>query len=821
MTKKQTIQKLLVGILLAVPAVLVAEVSANPSAGVKADVPHGGITVTFDARGAGLKPEYETLKSWGGRSPDGRVLRANNYFLEMDGKPLPLVLGEIHPQRYPAEYWEEAILAMKAAGLNGISIYVFWNQIEPRPGEFDFSGRNNLRSFIDLCAKHGMYSWLRVGPFCNAEILLGGLPPWLYGMPLTERSNQPRYLELVGRYYAKLGEHLKGTLWQQGGPVIGVQLENELGVAGVSWERVFPQFINKSGFTGLKDAAFSDHYRNLKKLAVKGGLNAPFFSCTGWGLNESKPIPYDEIMPTELGYMGGHYYHKGKDKNWVTLFDDTTHVLKSYWGKCPVGLSEIGTGLPMTQIDQGKGFLPPEITSGAALTRVGSMPTIYAGYYMFHGGSNPIDPTCGWAIKAEDKYPQVNYDFQAPLGEFGDWRPSLFHLRPFNLFLASYGAELSRTEVRQPADPVVKSDDDRLRTVARMGGNSGFLFFNNYGCVLNLSPRPDTRFEVQTDGGLVTLPRVVKLDIPRSAMGVLPINLDMGGGAKLLSATVQPVCRFGRDGKTWHIFSQLNGMPCELVLGKDVKVEATGTGVSKDATPQPDGAQVFSVKPGRDAALTLKAPDATPLTLVVLSQEDARKLAVFKQGKETLLVLSDSPVTCDGKQLKVMSRTPLMEVGLFPALPKAANAQQDGLFQKLSLSVPARTIESKIEKFAPNKWVLKVPAKAFEGLDDIYLDLSYAGQGCRIFDIATGLMVADQFNLGVPWRVGLKRFQSQLAGKGLFVRAEPDNAAVALPGNPEVVMGVAETPQAAKSGPQAQLREAKFVPEYSATIPLN
>lgn len=820
MMKTIAVKNIVALLFLTAPAAVWAQVPEKKDGEAMADAGHNGITVKFDARGAGLKPEYETLKSWGGRSPDGHVLRANNYFLELDGKPLPLVLGEIHPQRYPAEYWEEAILAMKAAGLNGISVYVFWNQIEPHPGGFDFKGRNDIRHFVDLCAKHGMYSWLRVGPFCNAEILLGGLPPWLYGMPLTERSNQPRYLELVGRYYAKLGEQLKGALWQQGGPVIGIQLENELGVAGVSWERVFPQFVNKSGFTGLKDEAFSDHYRNLKKLAVGGGLNVPFFSCTGWGLNENKPIPYEEIMPTELGYMGGHYYHKGRDKNWVTLFDDTTHVLKSYWGKCPVGLSEIGTGLPMTQIEQGKGFLPPEITSGAALTRVGSMPTIYAGYYMFQGGSNPIDSTHGWAIKDEDKYPQVSYDFQAPLGEFGDWRPSLFHLRPFNLFLAAYGDELSRTEVRQPADPVVKSDDDRLRSVIRMNGNSGFLFFNNYGCVVDLSMRPDTHFEVRTDNGPVSWPRTVKLDIPRGAMGVLPVNLDMGGGAKLLSATVQPVCRFGQDGRIWHIFSQLDGMPCELVLGKEVKVESTGAGTSKDGTPQSDGAQVFSVKPGRNAAMTLRAPDGSPLTLVVLSQEDARDLAVFKRGQETFLVLSALPVTFDGRQLKVMSGTPHMEACLFPALPAVADAQSDGLFQKFTLSVPAHATESKIEKFAPNKWVVKVPEKAFEGLDDIYLELGYTGQGCRIFDAATGLMVADQFNLGVPWKIGLKRFRSQLAGKGLFIRAEPDNAAVALPGNPEVVMGVAEKPQVTKAGPQARLTEAKFVPEYSATVSL-
>jgi hypothetical protein len=60
--------------------------------------------IVIDARGAGLHPEYDRFKNWGGVSPDGRRLSANNYYFELDGKPLALVSGEFHPMRYPAEY---------------------------------------------------------------------------------------------------------------------------------------------------------------------------------------------------------------------------------------------------------------------------------------------------------------------------------------------------------------------------------------------------------------------------------------------------------------------------------------------------------------------------------------------------------------------------------------------------------------------------------------------------------------------------------------------------------------------------------------------
>ncbi|MFA6174241.1 MAG: hypothetical protein WC701_11245, partial [Kiritimatiellales bacterium] len=476
---------------------------------------------------------------------------------------------------------------------------------------------------------------------------------------------------------------------------------------------------------------------------------------------------------------------------------------------------------PVETAALGREPLPPEIYSCAALTRVGAMPTVFAGYYMFHGGSNPRDTSFGWSVK-QDKYPQISYDFQAPIGEFGDWRPSLFHLRPFNNFLVSYGADLAGTEVRQPADPVTKGDDNRLRAVARMNGESGFIFFNNYGCVTDFSARPGSHFKVQTSRGTITVPRLAGLNIPPNAMGILPVGLDLGGGARLLSATVQPVFRFKQDGQMYHIFSQLSGMPCELVLDKEVKVESTGSGASEADTAQADGARVFNVNPGRGKALTLHAPDGAAINLLVLSQEDARDLAVFNRPEGTLLALSSQAVTFDGRQLQAASLdSPNMEVSIFPPLKKAVASQADGLFQRLELSAPARSFEPQIEKFAPNKWVLKVPEKAFDGLNDIYLDIGYAGQACRIFDIRTGQMVADNFKLAAPWRVGLKRFRTQLAGEGLWIRAEPDRADVVLPDNPEVVTGVAaKAPPANASQKDARLENFTFVPEYRVAVPV-
>lgn len=85
---------------------------------------------------------------------------------------------------------------MAAAGIDVISTYVFWNHHEEREGEWDFSGNRNVRRFVDLCARHGLYVIVRLGPFCHGEVRNGGLPGWLYGKPYEVRSLDEGFLNL-------------------------------------------------------------------------------------------------------------------------------------------------------------------------------------------------------------------------------------------------------------------------------------------------------------------------------------------------------------------------------------------------------------------------------------------------------------------------------------------------------------------------------------------------------------------------------------------------------------------------------------------------
>ncbi len=64
-------------------------------------------------------------------------------------------------------------------GLNTITTYVFWNEHEPQPGVYDFSGQRDIAEFIREAQSEGLYVILRPGPYVCAEWEWGGYPAWL------------------------------------------------------------------------------------------------------------------------------------------------------------------------------------------------------------------------------------------------------------------------------------------------------------------------------------------------------------------------------------------------------------------------------------------------------------------------------------------------------------------------------------------------------------------------------------------------------------------------------------------------------------------
>lgn len=308
----------------------------------------------------------------------------------LDGQPIQIISGEMHPARIPAEYWRHRIQMAKAMGCNTIAAYIFWNYHESEEGNYDFStGNHNLKEFFKIVKEEGLWLIVRPGPYVCAEWEFGGIPPYLLRIPdIRLRCMDPRYMAAAERYITKLAEEIKPFMITKGGPILMLQIENEYGSYGndrnylLRLKQVWKDSgVDLATFTADGATEYMLEAGSLPGSAV--GLNpgsSPADFEVANKMNPGVPVFSAETYPGWLTHWG---------EKWVK--PDTSQLLKDV----------------KFLMDNKKSF----------------------NLYVIHGGTN-FGFTAGANSGGKGYEPDVtSYDYDAPVNEQGQATPKYHALR--------------------------------------------------------------------------------------------------------------------------------------------------------------------------------------------------------------------------------------------------------------------------------------------------------------------------------------------------------------------------------------------------------
>ncbi|XP_068876978.1 beta-galactosidase-1-like protein isoform X3 [Aphelocoma coerulescens] len=310
-----------------------------------------------------------------------------------DGAPFRYISGSIHYARVPRPAWRDRLLKMYMSGLNAVQVYVPWNYHEMLPGVYDFTGNRDVEAFLDLTAELGLLVILRPGPYICAEWDMGGLPAWLLWKPdITLRTSDPAYLAAVDSWLHILLPKIKPHLYQHGGNIISVQVENEYG-SYYACDHGYLQHLLGSfrALLGSEVLLFTTDSTQAEELRC-GTLQGLYATVDfGPGSNVTEAFGAQRRMEPKGPLVNSEYY-----TGWL-----------DYWGEAHASTSAawVARGLEdMLQL-------------GASVNM-----------YMFHGGTN----FAYWSgADYKDRYKPVttSYDYDAPLSEAGDPTEKLFAIR--------------------------------------------------------------------------------------------------------------------------------------------------------------------------------------------------------------------------------------------------------------------------------------------------------------------------------------------------------------------------------------------------------
>ncbi len=657
-------------------------------------------------------PEGGYFKFGTATNPAGHTVSLNSRSLLFDGQPVFPVMGEFHYSRYPAAEWRGELLKMKAGGVDIVATYVFWIHHEEVEGQWDWSGQRDLKKFLQTCQEVGLKVIVRCGPWCHGEVRNGGFPDWVVAHKDWKlRSTDTNFLAAVKPLYGEIAKQMQGELWKDGGPVIGIQVDNEFGGS--------PNYLMA-----------------LKQMAIEAGLDVPLYIKTGWPAMHT-PVPLGELLPLFGAYADGFWERNITAMNGAAWQNFTFKITRTDTGvgndtlgnrkagdtagteKYPYLTCEIGGGME-TSYHRRINYDPRDVEA-VVLCQLGSGSSLL-GYYMYHGGQNPEGKLTTLQESQATGYPNdlpvKTYDFNAPIGEFGQINPQYYWLRRLHLFLHDFGATLAQMPATLPdVLPGGKEDTNTLRWAVRSDWQSGYVFVNNYQRLQPLAAKMNVQFRLNLSSNEFVFPRE-PVTILADENFFWPFNLDLGG-VKLIYATAQPICQIEKDGVRTVYFAETAGVKAEFVFDNDGKV-----------------VRFEHVKPSRKIVGKLEATGRV-VQFVLLNEADSLALRKNQAGDG---VVFEKPVKMETVKVKTdlfQKAGPLREIPLSTGKSHIALAPTEANWTNAAV------------------WKIKLPAKLNLN-DDPLLRIHYVGDVARL--TLDGKLIEDNFYCGRDFDLGLKRY---------------------------------------------------------------
>lgn len=740
--------------------------------------------------------ENQHFKQGTNWSPSGDTLSLNNYFLKENSKAILPIMGEFQYSRYPKKEWETALLKMKASGIEIIGFYDFWIHHEEKEGQFRFDDNLDVKAFLELIQKHHLKAVARIGPWVHGETRNGGYPDWFvkkYMKSGFDRvSKNGEVVSEVEIWYRKLAEQFKGFYYKDGGPIIGIQLDNEVRSNGPkSW-----------GY---------EYQKTLKKVAQEAGMDVPLYVVTGWPGNN---LPEDDVLPLWGGYPAAPWTGNSKPLAANKLYNFVTDRKDKTIGNDIIDYSDAKlsdqTPLyrhPFLTVEMGGGIqdtyhrrpvIAPKDLMGLIYTRLGVGANMM-GYYIYHGVQHPLSwdneygtqESKGSIYPYPNDYPIISYDFQAPISEYGFLTPSYNYFKRIHQFLQSYGETLAPMIPTIPNDsPKNPEDFENLRYSIRSKNGSGFIFINNFVKDYPMPKMEDVSFDLKAENKSIRVPATGGITIPEGTQAIFPFNQEIEN-VNLVYATAHPQIIL-KQSKPIHVYYQVEGINPEFKFKSE---NIANIKVSNGKSLQQSGFTfVNDLKAGKNCTITINPVSGKEFSILVLNEKEALQTYVFNiKGQENLVMSENGAFYDETKQQLHLTAEGKSHYAVYsyPALNSAtknfSGKGKEAVFYKYEVNnkvfkdikIPFKDItnekafQTHIDSLGQNtpirptydiaftknnsyrNYSLKLPKNLPANVIDLQLKFNYQGNTAALY--ANDLIAADDYFNGKPMIISLKR----------------------------------------------------------------
>lgn len=403
----------------------------------------------------------------------------------------------------------------------------------------------------------------------------------------------------------------------------------------------------------------------------------------------------------------GEYCEAPWDPRLTELEANENYVFESY----PYLTAELGGGLQVTW--NRRPVATAQDIGAMSLTKLGSGVELL-GYYMFHGGSNPQGKLSTLQeSKASGGYcdlPEINYDFNAPIRQYGQISDTYREIKLLALFLQDFGSDIAKLPAEIIGKPVSPENLEDLRSACRHDDTHGYIFVNNYQRRRKMKAHEHVALT-----GICKKPvKFPEISLASGEHFFFPYRMKLGEST-LISALATPLCKLEQNTGTYYVFYG-------------------------DRKPQ-----FFWEK--------------DPAKVIHISREEALDAYKITLDQDYLVIASDFVWEEEGN-LQVCGSAD-MQIKTFPEMkiPGFVKIGQEGIFFVYQRKVkPEQKSQIDIIQKKTDEEGIWYEAEISYGtpIQDCLISFTYQGDGMKIF--AGGNMLNDYFYTGQKAQICMRYF---------------------------------------------------------------
>ena len=330
----------------------------------------------------------------------------------------------------------------------------------------------------------------------------------------------------------------------------------------------------------------------------------------------------------------------------------------------------------------------------------------------------------------------------------------------------------TQTILPEGAEDILPTDVEQLRYAVRIDKNKGFIFINNYQDHLVSPDKNDFKLTLSLADEILTIQEKNTMNLASEESCILPFNLTLSE-LTLKYATTQLITKFAKDDIENYFFFMPQGMKPEYCFADS---NISNIEISQGTIIRENNKLFIEPIDTDLSKLVITTASGKMINIYTLTNHQSLNFWKFEIAGNTKVLLSENPILVDNNNIRIEANTNdiiIQTIDEFTddLLRNDYKIDETDLLKTYKFTKSAKSIPFTTEKIGKGKVLLHIDYTNMREVKEAILNIKY--QGDIGYAFVDNELVADNFNNGASWEIGLDNIYRKIPNADIYISISP------------------------------------------------